>query len=346
MAVCLLGALVLAACGRTSATATPSPANVYGGTPTVEQVTSLLGDSSNWWPGPPTFGVRPLDISNLAPEQRFSLTLRYSHIGTPETLSIDYVVWDTTAHATNLVTNTQAAIGSTLAGPSAGDQVVYFDQMLAFAPAPYVSDVMLRVGQTVISIDLHLVDGFAPTSLSGRLAARIATRLKSSLAGTLGSHPSDSINYALLPPAGPYFSFLGAANLPIEVLEAMLQAPAPGDDLALLGRLGVTDMLYGDFTLDNDTHMEVQTSTLTFPSSAAATEWIYAEVGASNLDQNGVFSTYDSLHDQYLTLFTAGTHGVVMICKSASEFEAASKSCETPQSLIITGWRTDLNSAS
>src|SRR4030081_1820845 len=61
--------------------------DLYGAPPSLAEVRSLLGDSS-WWPGPPSFGVRPLDTASMTLSQRFAVIQRFVHIGTAETFDV------------------------------------------------------------------------------------------------------------------------------------------------------------------------------------------------------------------------------------------------------------------
>jgi hypothetical protein len=345
MAVGLLLALTLVSCARNSSTGGPTPANVYSGSLRVADVAPLLNDSGNWSPGAPTFGVRPLDISNTATEQRFVMILRFVHVGTPETLNINYRVWNSTSVASIVMSNTQSSVGSTQTGPAAGDQILYFTQMLSFGAAPYVSIAMVRIGQTVVTIEWSRIAGFASTNQSGRLASKVASRLQQSLAGKLHASPPQSIDASLLPAPGPDLALLGTSRLPIAVLASMLDSPSPADLTGLFSSLGVADFVYGDYTLDADTHMEFQTSAFSFSTPADATNWINAAVGASSLDTSGNYINFDQTTGQYVAFFAAGSHGVVMICKSSAQYESASRSCEDPLTRVVAAWKTELAAA-
>ena len=342
---CALGCLLvlaLASCARSSTAGGPTPTSVYRGSLQLSDVAPLLDDGAHWAPGAPTFGIRPLDVANTLPEQRLALTLRYLHVGTAETLTITYLVWDSSTVATAIVTNTQTAVGSTLTGPPAGDQVLYYTQMFSFSAAPYVAVIMVRVGQTVATIEWARTPGFAATSQSGKLAGKVASKLKDALAGKLKASPPPAVNPLLLPAPGPDLVLLGATRLPIDVLASMLDAASPSDLKGFFSQLGVTDFAYGDYTLDADTHMEFQTSAFTFSSPTDATDWLNTAIGATNLDSSGNYITFDQTTEQYEAFFAAGSHGVIIICKSSAQFEAASRSCEAPLSRVVTAWKADL----
>src|ERR1700674_4208186 len=82
------------------------PSDFYGANPTLADVRSLLGDS-NWWPAPPSFGVRPLDSASMPYREKFHVITRFTHIGTAETFDIEYTLWDATSAATTQMTSIQ-----------------------------------------------------------------------------------------------------------------------------------------------------------------------------------------------------------------------------------------------
>ncbi len=335
-------ALLATACGRFGATPAPTVPNVYAGGVRLSDISSLLGDAPNWWPGPPQFGTRPLDSATRAEEERFDITLRFVHNGTAETLNVQYRVWDSSNLAGAIMSSTQQAIGSSANGPSAGDQVLYFTQKLPFGAAPYVSQALVRLGQTVIGITWSRSDSFAPTSAQGNIARRVVSRLKDGLAGRLQPTAAVSPNSQLLPPDGPDLTLLGTDNLPVEVVAQMVGAPAPADTAALFRHLGANDFAYGDYALNADTHMEVQSAAFTFSSTTGASDWLDQFIGKTNLDPSGAYFNFDDVTGQYIAAFGVGGQGMLLICRSAADFEAASRACETPMSRVAGAWRQAL----
>jgi len=69
-------------------------------------VRSTLG-SSTWWPGAPSFGVRPLDLEQTPQNVRFTITQRFTHLGSAETFEVDYSAFDTVSSATTRMSNIQ-----------------------------------------------------------------------------------------------------------------------------------------------------------------------------------------------------------------------------------------------
>ena len=333
--------LSVVACGRLGATATPTVDNVYAGGVRVGDIGSYLGDSANWWPGPPQFGSRPLDSSTRPEEERFDVTLRFARNGTAETLNVTYRVWDSSSLATAIMGSTQQALGSSLSGPSAGDQVLYYNQKLGFGAAPYVSESLVRVGQIIVSVVWSRADSYASTSAQGNVARRIVSRLKDSLSGR-GKSSQSSPDPHFVPPDGMDLTQLGSDTLPVEVVPVMVGAPAPGDVVALFHRLGANDFVYGDYVLNADTHMEVLTAAFSFSSSTGASDWLNSFIGSGALSQSGDYFNYDDASGQYIAAFGVGSEGVLMLCRSSADLEAASRACETPMSRVAGAWKQAL----
>ena len=333
--------LVAGACARSSAGTAASSNALYQSTIQLTDVAPLLGDSSKWWPAPPTFGVRPLNVATLADQERYEITVRFNHSGTPEGVEVLYVVWDSVVTATAVMDNTASALGASLSGPKAGDQVLYYNKQQQVGAAPYDSETLIRVGQTEVIMVWSQTLGFAATSQSGKIAARVVSRLRQGLA--LKSHPVPVIDPALLPPVGPDLTLLGAAELGVQATAALLDTPAPDALVKDFSILGVNDFVYGDFALNDDTRMEMRSAAYTFSDPAAATTWLSAAFGQSNLDSTGEFATFDAATEQYVAAFASGAHGAILICKSSARFEAASKACELPMSRVSGAWRAALS---
>lgn len=338
----LVLALALVSCGRVSTTTTgPTLAAVYGGRIALGDVSAVLGDSKNWAQGPPTFDVRPLNSATREDADRTAVIVRFSHIGTREELRLHYQVWSSTAIATAIMDLNKTVLGTSLSGPRAGDQVLYYNQNLQAGAAPYASEAIVRVGQVVLGIVWSHVESFASTGDMGKVAVKAATRLKDSLAGKVHASAAPSPDPLLLAPAGPDVTLLGSDRLPVDVIAQMLFVANPGDLTLLFNQLGATDFVFGDYALNSDTRMEVQTSGFTFTDPNGAKKWIESYYGASNLT-SGIYFNYENDTGQYVAAFGAGNRGILMVCKSSAPGESAARACESPMSRVITGWRLSL----
>ncbi len=315
-----------------------SPAALYASTVQLADIAPLVGDSSNWWPAPPTFGVRPLDTSTLPDQERYTITVRFAHNGTSEGLQAIYRVWDSAATATAVMNSLSSALGTSLTGPKAGDQILYYNQQQQVGASPYASETLIRVGKTEVIVVWNQTLGFASLTQSGRIAARVVSRLKQA-GRTVASASPDS---TLLPQFGPDITLLGTTRLPVETTAALLDSPSPAAVAKMFSDLGIRDFVYGDYALDADTHMEVRSAAFVFADANSAVTWIDTLIGASSLDQSGGYFNFDSATEQYVAAFTGGAHGVLLICKSSSDFEAASRSCELPMSRVAGAWRAAL----
>jgi hypothetical protein len=343
IALLAMAAVVLVACTRsTGASTSVKPADVYAGAITLADITAVVGDSANWWPGPPTFGVRPLDTASMPPQVRSETIVRFSHVGTAENLFTLYRVWDTTALATAVMTSYETALGTSLTGPKTGDQVLYYQQQLQYGAAPYVTLAYIRVGQTIIQSDWSRTDSFGGASQLGKIAVKIASRLKQVTAGKVHATPPPTTDTAMLPPAGPYLTFLGSARLPIEAAVVMVHSASPGAMATGLRDAGLKTFVFGDYTLDNDTHMEVRAAVLEFQSVPAASAWLDEVRGTNSPTSDGFAAYFDDLTGQYFLLFLAGSKAAVYICRSVAEGESASRSCEAPIAPVGAAWKSSL----
>jgi hypothetical protein len=341
LAVIALLAVVTGACARPgSVSTTAKPMDFYGATPMLADVRSLLGDS-NWWPGPPSFGVRPLDSSSMPFQEKFHVITRFVHIGTAETFEIEYALWNTTASATTQMTNAQSAFGTSATGPKVGDQALYYGSMSSGA-APYVTETLVRIGATTTTIILSLKDAFPTVAKLGKIASKVTSRLKDVISGKVHVSPLPTSDAAMLPPPGPDLTLLGSVKLPVEVFVVMLGTASPDALAGILRAAGVDSILFGDYALDNDTHMEVRAGLFNFTSAQQATAWIDALRGSSSLDQNGIANFYDGTSGEYFTLLTAGSKAAVLVCRSTSSVEAASRACETPLYRVGPAWQLSL----
>jgi hypothetical protein len=302
-----------------------------------------MGDS-NWWQGPPSFGVRPLDAETISSTERFAITQRFIHVGTAEELLVRYTVFDKTSSATSQMTAFQNSFGASPSSPKVGDQVLYYG-LGGSGGAPYVTRTFVRLGQIVVQIVWSRKDGVPTVGQLGKNAAKVVDGLKKVTSAQI--HPSpDQVDPKLLPPPGLDITYLGAAQLPIEAWLVMENIAIPVAGLQLLHGAGVTDFIYGDYALNHDTHMEVRSALLTFTTSAGAATWAAAWSSATP-DQNGIASTYVDTSGvegsgEYHYFFTSGTYGGMLVCKASGEGEAASRACEAPMNRTAISWKLGL----
>ena len=338
-----LVALSLVSCTTTKgASGGAAPVDVFAGAISTSDVGAVAGDAANWWAAPPTFGRRPLDSASMPLQVLSETIVRFVHVGTPETLSTLYVVWDTPALATALMGSYQTALGTPLTGPRAGDQSLYYQQQQSFGAAPYVTTAYVRVGETIIQSDWSRSDAFAGPSQLGKIAVKTAARLKQVIGGSLRATPLQVSDMALLPPAGPYLVALGSARLPIEAAVVMVHTADPHAMALALHQATPSTFVFGDYTLDNDTHMEVQTATLDFQSPQDAAAWVDDVRGSNQLSSDGFAVYFDSVTGQYFLVFSAGTRAAVLVCRSVADSEAASRSCEVPLLPVASSWKASL----
>ena len=331
-----------AACGRTSSSPSTStkPLDLYAAEPTPADVKALLGDDS-WWPGPPSFGVRPLDSASMPTAERFRVTQRFAHIGTAETFDVVFTQWKSTSSATTQMSDIKTALGSSASGAKVGDDVLYYG-LQGTAAAPYQTATFVRVGSVVAIITWSRKDGYPKVDQLSKIATKVVARLKNVLAGKVHASSLSTIDAAKLPPKGPDITLLGAVMVPIESVVVMLNFAAPEVLSRLLRSAGADTIVFGDYVLDNDTHMEVRAGVLDFTTSQVAMEWIDALRGNSVPDANGIATFYDHSSGQYFSLFTVGSKGAMLVCRSTNDAEAASRSCETPLSRVAPAWQLSL----
>ena len=302
-----------------------------------------MGDS-NWWQGPPSFGVRPLDAESISYTERFAITQRFIHVGTAEELLVRYTVFDKASSATGQMTTFQNSFGASPSSPKVGDQVLYYG-LGGSGGAPYITRTFVRLGQIVVQIVWSRKDGIPTVAQLGRNAAKIIEGLKKVTSAQV--HPApEQVAPTLLPPPGLDITFLGAARLPIEAWLVMENIAIPVAGLDLLHGAGISDFVYGDFALNHDTHMEVRSALLTFTTAAGAVAW--AETWSSGTpDQNGIANAYADTSGvegsgEYHYFFTSGIYGAMLVCKASGEGEAASRACEGPMNRTAISWKLGL----
>ncbi len=335
-------AVVASACAirPSSSGSNVRPSDFYGANPSLADVRSLLGDS-NWWPGPPSFGVPPLDSATTPFNQKFHVITRFAHLGTAETLDIEYTLWNSTSSATTQMTNIQSAFGTSASGAKVGDQALYYGSKTTGA-APWGTVTFVRIGQVLTTITLSLKDAFPTVTQLGRIATKVTARLKDVLSGKVRVNPLAAGDVLLLPPKGPDLTLLGSVVLPIEAVVVMLGFESPEALARILHTSGVDSIVFGDYALDTDTHMEVRAGVFNFTISQDAVTWVDELRGSNNLDTNGIATFYNTGSGEYFSLFTAGTKAAILVCRSTSDAEAASRACESPLARIGPAWMLSL----
>ena len=341
LALCAVLTVVAGACTRPGSGATNAqPLDLYAAEPSVSDVRSWLGDSA-WWPGPPSFAVRPLDSASMPVQQRFVITQRFVHIGTAEKFDVEFALYGTTSAATTQMTNIQTAFGTSASGPKVGDSVLYYGSQLS-GGAPYVTETVVRVGQIVVDIGWARRDGYPKVADMGKNAIKVVARVKDLIAGKVHGNALSLNDMALLPAPGLEMTLLGSARIPVEAALVMLDLPALEAVAQFVHTAGVSDIIFADYALNNDTHMEVRASVFQFQTATDATAWLDLLRGTNPLDADGVASFYDAAHGVYQFILAAGTQVGLLICRSTAAAEAASRSCEGPLSRVAPAWKLNL----
>jgi hypothetical protein len=332
-------ALLAGACTRmSSASVNAQPQDLYTAMPNLSDVRSLLGDF-NWWPGPPSFGVRPLDMASMPFNQKFSVSQPFIHVGTSETFEVDFELWSSTSAASSHMSSVQSALGtSAITSPKVGDQTIYYGSQGSGA-APFQTVALVRLGPIVTVILLNLKDAFPKVSQLGKIAGRVVSRLKDLNSGKLHGSSLAAPDAAVLPAADLDITLLGSARISVEAALVMIEAPAIDALAQTLRGAGVNDVVYGDYALNKDTRMEVRASVLSFLNSKDANDWVTLLRGGYPADQPGFF---DAAHGWYMFPFAAGTKGALLICRSTAASEAASRACEAPLSQVTGAWKLSL----
>lgn len=348
-AAILLGVVTVAAscAGLGSGSASnATPAQLWSIFPSQADVRSTMGDS-NWFEGPPSFEVDPLDAGMRQAAEKFSVSQSYEHLGSGEEIVARYTLFDKTSSATTRMTDYQTLYGQSIStSPKVGDQVLYYDSF-GSGGAPYTIRTFVRVGQVVLTLIWSKRDTNIKVSDLGRRAQLFANQLRN-----LGKSrvQADKVDPNFLPPAGLDITELGSAVLPLDSFVVMYGAALPGTTLGSLQGAGATSFAYGDYALNLDTHMEVQTAVLRFPTSSTASD--FATVfSPSPADQNGIGSGYiptggTPAAGVYHYVFSAGPFGVMMICKPSIDGEAASRECEDPMEKTAIAWKDALGKVS
>ena len=327
--------------------------DVYASSPTSSDAHSLLG-GGEWWTSAPTFAQRPLNAATVSSAIQYQVIRRYGNVGTAETWKLTYTQFGSSSDATTLINNLQTNAGAGVSGPSVGDKALYYGQQLtqtggtSQGGAPFETLTIIRVGAFIVESTWDRKDGFPSVDQLGKIGSRIVSRLKDALAGKIRGTIISSDDIASLPPPNAAMTLLGAVRLPVEAIPLMLNAAAPTAVQSMFSGLSVKDFVYGDYALDEDTHMEVQTATFKFSSPADASSVFDAFRAGDTPDANGLVKSYNDSTGpgQYDIEFVSGSYMGLMICRSTSEEsnEAASRACETPIEVVSAAWASTLKS--
>ena len=337
-------AITLSACAIGAGSFNGNAADLYSLIPSQNDVRKVMADDG-WWEGPPSFEVKPLDFDITPATQRFAISVHYIHLGSSEVLLAQYAVYDKTSSATTIMTDYQNAYGTSPSSPRVGDQVLYY-AMAGSGAAPFVARSFVRVGQIVVQIVWTRKDSIPSMTSLGKVATLFAGGLKNANKAHASFKQPDK---KFLPPPGLDITFLGSAVLPIEAFAVMLLAALPGPVVDQLHTDAVDSFAYGDYVLDNDVHMEVQTAVLAFPSTTIA-QGFATDAAPGTPDTNGIASGYiptggSPAGGEYHYVFATGIYAIELICKPSVQGEAASRECEDPVERTAVAWMRALGGA-
>jgi hypothetical protein len=300
-----------------------------------------------WWTSAPTFSVRPLDDANTSSQIKYTVIRRYVNVGTAETWQVSYIQLDKSSSASTIMTNIENNAGSGTGGKNVGDKVLYYQQKLSASSgseaASYETDTIIRIGSLVIESVWLKNDSFPSSTELGKVASNLASGAKEAIDGKVHSDSLSSTDMAMLPPPNAFITLLGAVKLPIEALPLMINASAPTQVAALFTAESVTDFVYGDYVLDDDTQMEVQAAVFTLPTAKDAEQLFDTFKSDATVDANGVLKFYTEANGpgQYDFFILGGRHLGLLICRSVAEFTAhgaASRACESPLETVASAW--------
>ena len=341
LAVAVAIALVAGACTRTIGTSgaiNPQPQDIYSAMPSTSDVSAWLGDD-NWRPGPPSFGVRPLDVASTPLTETFSVTQPFVHLGSAETFFVDYEVWNDTSSAMSHMSSVQSELGtSAITSPKVGDQVIYYGTQ-ATGAAPYETATLVRVGRVVAVIGWDLKAAFPSVAQLNKIASKIISRLNAVLAGKVQATPPSASDLAVLPPQSLDLTQLGVARIPVEAAVVMIGVTTIDTLAQSLRDSGVNDVVFGDYALNSDTHMEVRATVFTFATTNGASDFLSPFAGSLVAGQLGY---YDQSQGWYLFPFASGARVALLMCESTAATEAASRACEAPLSRVVAAWKLTL----
>ena len=325
--------------------------DVYASSPTSADAGSLLGGGS-WWTSAPTFAQRPLNAASMSSAIQYQMIRRYGNVGTAETWRVTYTEFSSASNATTVINNIQTNAGAGVSGPKVGDMSLYYGQQLtqtggtAQGGAPFETLTIIRLGAFLVESTWDRKDGFPSVEQLGKIGTRIISRLKDAVSGKLRGKIISTDDIATLPPPNAAMTLLGAVRLPVEAVPLMINAAAPTEVQSMFTDLSVKDFVYGDYALDEDTHMEVQTATFKFSSAHDANTVFDTFRAGDTPDANGLIKSYNDATGpgQYDIEFVSGSYVGLMICRSTSEEsnEAASRACETPIEVVSAAWAATL----
>jgi hypothetical protein len=347
-AALLLTVVTLAAscAGVTSGNAgNAKPADLFAIMPSQAGIRTLMGDGT-WWAGAPSFEVRPLDAETTPATEKFSVSQPFIHLGTAEELFARYTVFDKTSSATTTMTDYQTAFGTSPLTPKVGDQVLYYG-LGGSGGAPYLYRTFVRVGQVVLTVLWARKDRGVTVQMLAGIAKKFADPMRniSKVHAAPAPVPAGS-----LPPPGMDITLLGATKLPVEAFVVMSRTALPDYVQGIMTKSGVSTFPYGDYALNNDTHMEVQTGLFTLGNTTDADAWAKAFGASQDPDPDGIYMGYiptggTPAAGVYVLTFAQGQYGGFLTCKSSIDGEAASRECETPVHNTAVAWKIALSGA-
>jgi hypothetical protein len=210
--------------------------------------------------------------------------------------------------------------------------------------APFETSTVIRVGAFVLEITWDRKDKFPTIGVLGKIGSKVVARLKDAIAGKLHGTPPAAPDIELLPPAGTDITMLASVKLPIEALPLMINQVAPAETVKPWKALLVESFLFGAYALNKDTRMEVQAGLFTLSTLKDASDVIDAISAGSKPLTDGLWGGYDDFSGpgQYQVWFRSGTHIGLLVCRSISDTEAASRACELPVVKVAGAWSVSL----
>src|SRR4029077_848423 len=155
--------------------------------PTLGDVRAVLGDQ-NWWQGPPSFEVRPLDAPSIPVTQKFSVAQRFIRLGTAEGVFVRCTLYDTVTSATKFMTDLKDAYGASTPTQKVGDDTLYLGGS-SIGGAPYVSTTVVRLGPVIVHIIWSRKDGQPTISQLQKSAGKVVEGLKKVVDGKAHAIP-------------------------------------------------------------------------------------------------------------------------------------------------------------
>ena len=317
-----------------------SSADLYAAGLSDSEVTGLLG--ADWWPEPPTFAVPPLDAASTPADLLFAIHQQFGHVGTQEGLGIRYSAYDKSSSAITRITALENALGTSLTGPTIGDQRDYYATKLPSGAAPYRTYAFVRVGAVNVTVTYDRKDRFATTSESAKIASKAVAHLRDLNAGKLKATPLAQADKDLLPPPGPLVTLLGETVLDVRAFPVLYTSDDPQSIVGELKNTGVARLIYSTYVLDADTHMEVRAALLKFDTASDALSWVSTFVGPAEASKGPIAAHYDSVAGVTLAVMSQGRYGGILVCRSTVEGEASSRSCDDPLPRAAVAWQQAL----